>query len=87
MDDPASEFKQWYMGQPVVTRTYLTGTFILACLVSLGMVSPYSLFYTFSDGILGLEIWRVATALVFQGKFSFGLLFSMYFCYFALSKN
>ena len=87
MDDPASEFKQWYMSQPVVTRTYLTGTFILACLISLKLVSPFSLLYTFDTAILNLEIWRLATALVFQGKFSFSLLFSMYFCYFAISKN
>ena len=51
MDDPASE---WYMGQPVVTRTYLTGTFLLACLVSLKMISPFSLFYTFDSAIMNL---------------------------------
>ena len=87
MDDPVTEFKQWYLGQPVVTRTYLTVAFVLACLVSLKIVSPFAMFYTFDDAILNVQVWRIATGLFFQGKFSFMLLFALYFCYFALSKN
>ena len=82
-----TEFKAWYMSKPVVTRTYLTGAFLLACLVSLKIVSPFLMFFTFNQAVLEFEIWRFLTALFFQGKFSFGFIFSMYFCYFALSKN
>ena len=48
MEDAFSDFKSWYFAKPLVTRSYLTGTLILAMLVSLGVVSPYSLTYTFS---------------------------------------
>lgn len=87
MEDPATEFKEWYLKQPVVTRTYVTGAFVLACLVSLRMVTSFSLFYTFDDGILNMQVWRLFTAFFFQGKFSFSFLFAMYFCYFAISRN
>jgi len=52
MDDAFSDFKSWYFSKPLVTRTFLTGVFILAALVSLGIVSPYSLTYTFKEGFL-----------------------------------
>jgi hypothetical protein len=48
MEDAFSDFKAWYFSKPLVTRSYLTGTFLLAVLVSMGIVSPYSLTYTFS---------------------------------------
>ena len=47
MDDPLSEFKSWYLKQPILTRYYLTGAFVIAILVSLGLASPYSFYYTF----------------------------------------
>lgn len=72
---------------PVVTRTYMAGSFIIACLLSLNIISAYSLFYTFNQTFFDLNIWRVVTTLLFQGKFSFSFIFAMYFCYFGLSRT
>lgn len=87
MDDALSDFKAWYFSKPLVTRTYLTGVFLLSTLVSLNVVSPYSLTYTFKEAVFQFEIWRFITAGFFLGKFSFGLLFQMYFAYMFLSKT
>ena len=86
MDDPVSEFKEWYFKQPLVTRTYLSATFIMACLLSFQVFSPLELYYDFRTTFFGLELWRPFTSFIFQGKFSFGFLFSMFFAYFGLSR-
>lgn len=87
MDDAFSDFKSWYLSKPLVTRSYLTGVFILAAVVSLGIVSPYALTYTFKETIFSLQLWRPITAAFFMGKFSFSILFQMYFAYMFLSKT
>lgn len=48
MDDAFSDFKAWYLSKPLITRSFLTGVFVLAAVISLGLVSPYSLTYTFN---------------------------------------
>ncbi len=87
MDDAFSDFKAWYLSKPLFTRTFLTGVFVLAALVSLGIVTPYALTYTFREGILHFQLWRPLTAGFFMGKFSFSILFQMYFAYMFLSKT
>ena len=87
MDDAFSDFKSWYFSKPLVTRTYLSGVFLLAALVSMAVVSPYGLTYTFKETIFNFQIWRPFTAGVFMGKFSFSILFQMYFAYIFLSKT
>jgi hypothetical protein len=87
MNDAFSDFKSWYFSKPLITRSYLTGVFILAALVSLGITSPYSLIHSFEDTFMKFQIWRAITAGFFMGKFSFSILFSMYFAYIFLSKT
>jgi hypothetical protein len=87
MEDAFSDFKAWYFSKPLVTRTYLSGVCLLATLVSLAIVSPYGLTYTFKETIFSFQIWRPLTAGVFMGKFSFSILFQMYFAYTFLSKT
>lgn len=87
MEDAFSDFKSWYFSKPLVTRTYLTGVFMMAALVSLAIVSPFALTYTFKETVFSFHIWRPFTAAVFMGKFSFSILFQMYFAYVFLSKT
>jgi Derlin-2/3 len=81
-----SEFKTWYFSKPLVTRTYLAICTAMTLLITLGLIGPKLLFYTFSTAILELNLWRPFTALFYMGKFSFGMIFNMYFAYIALSK-
>lgn len=86
MDDPIQEFKQWYRSQPVVTRTYMAGAFIISVLLSLKLVDGFSLTYTFGTTFYDLHLWRPLTALLYQGKFGFPFFFAMYFAYFGISR-
>lgn len=87
MEDAFSDFKSWYLSKPLVTRSYLTGVFILAAIVSLNIVTPYALTYSFKETFFSLQLWRPITAGFFMGKFSFSILFQMYFAYMFLSKT
>ena len=86
MNEGIQDFKTWYLNQPLVTRTYLAAALTVTIIISLHLVSPYSLTYTFREGFMHLQLWRPFTALVFMGKFDFGTIFTMYFAYLALSK-
>lgn len=87
MDDSLADFKAWYMSRPLITRSYLAGCIVLTILVSLGVLNPYALTYTFREGFMQLELWRVVTAGLFMGKFSFGFIFEMMFAYQFISKT
>lgn len=87
MEDAFSDFKSWYLSKPLVTRSYLTVVFILAAIVSLGFLSPYSFVYTFKQTFFEFEIWRPFTALAFLDKFSFSLIFKMYFAFMFINKT
>ena len=86
MDDPVLEIKNWYLSKPLVTRSYIAVSTLLALLLTLNIISPYALYYTFTDGVIGLEIWRLITTVFFHGKLSFNFIFSMFFAYFALNN-
>lgn len=85
MDDPVQEFKTWYLTRPLITRTYLTVSFVLAALLSLEFVSPNSMYYTLETTFPTLQLWRPLTTLFYQGKLDFNFLFAAYFAYFGLS--
>lgn len=86
MEDAFEEFKGWYMTRPFFTRTYLSVCVGITLLVSLRVVAPQILAYTFRTGIMKLQLWRPFTALVFMGKFDFSFLFNIYFAYIAVNK-
>jgi hypothetical protein len=86
MDDPIQEFKNWYLSKPIVTRTYMAGSVILGLLTVLDIVTPYHLYYNFESGILGLQLWRMITTVLFHGKLSFSFIMSMYFAHFAINN-
>jgi Derlin-2/3 len=81
-----SEFKTWYFSKPLVTRTYLAICTAMTLLITLQLLNPKLLYYTFSTAILELNLWRPFTALFYMGKFSFSFIFNIYFAFIALSK-
>lgn len=84
MDDPIADFKDWYLTRPPITRAFITCSALIGLLVTTDIVSIYKLYYTFSDTIYTLELWRPITSLLFLGNVSFQFLFKAYFAYFAL---
>ena len=86
MQDGINDFKTWYMSKPLFTRSFLAASVVITIVITLGLVSPYSLYYTFEEAFLHLNLWRPITAMFFMGKFSFNLIFQLYFAYMALIK-
>jgi di/tricarboxylate transporter len=86
MEDAVEQFKGWYFAQPIFTRSFLTACTIQTLLLSFGMVSPFTLIYSFRQTFFQLQLWRPFTALVFMGKFDFGFIFNVYFAYLAINK-
>jgi|TARA_B110000091_G_C13709326_1_gene429746 Derlin-2/3 len=71
--------KEWYLEIPIVSRTYLTASFITTAACALELVSPFSLYYNFKLIFHEGEVWRLVTNFLFFGKFSLEFVFHMYF--------
>ena len=69
-----------------MTRTYLAICAGMTLLITLQVLSPQLLYYSFRLAFMELNLWRPFTALFFMGKFSFGTIFNMYFAFIAISK-
>ena len=69
----------WYTEIPVVSRVYLTASFVTTAACALDLVSPFALYYNFSLIFHKGQLWRLATNFFFFGMFSLDFLFHMYF--------
>lgn len=69
----------WYMDIPVVSRAYLTASFITTAACALDVVSPFSLYYNFNLIFYKGQVWRLLTNFLFFGLFSLDFLFHLYF--------
>ena len=70
---------QWYVDIPVVSRTYLTASFITTAACALDLVSPFSLYFNFGLIFYKGQLWRLVTNFLFFGLFSLDFLFHLYF--------
>mmetsp|Transcript_40722 Transcript_40722/g.82154 ORF Transcript_40722/g.82154 Transcript_40722/m.82154 type:complete len:229 (+) Transcript_40722:106-792(+) len=70
---------QWYQDIPVVSRTYLTASFLTTAACALDLVSPFSLYFNFGLIFYKGQLWRIVTNFLFFGLFSLDFLFHMYF--------
>ncbi|KAG6961978.1 hypothetical protein JG688_00008832 [Phytophthora aleatoria] len=75
MNDPL----EWYYEIPVVSRLYLTGSFLTTTACALDLVSPFSLYFNFNLIFFKGQVWRLVTNFMFFGLFSLDFLFHMYF--------
>lgn len=50
-NDPIADFLAWFRTRPVVTKTFMTISFIIAIINSLGYFSIYDVYYTYQEGI------------------------------------
>ena len=86
MTDPVGDFKEWYFKMPVFTRTYLTASLGLTCLLRFNQVSILDLYYTFDQTFYTFELWRPFTSLCFMGKFDFFFIWSLIFAYYGIGN-
>lgn len=65
---------------PLVTRIFLSGSLATTTLCSLDLVSPYSLYLSWSAVFYKLQIWRIFTNFFFFGqRFSLDFVFHLFF--------
>jgi len=69
----------WYNEIPIVSRIYLTLSFITTAACALDLISPFSLYYNYKLIVQRGQIWRLFTNFFFFGMFSVDFLFHMYF--------
>lgn len=67
----------WFYSLPPVTRYYLAANAITTVVVSLKVISVYSVIFNPILIKSDFEIWRFFTSFCFFGTFSFNWLFSM----------
>lgn len=69
----------WYSEIPIVSRVYLTASFITTAACALDVISPFSLYFNFGLIVYKGQLWRIITNFLFFGLFSLDFLFHMYF--------
>lgn len=70
---------EWYNDIPVVSRVYLTLSFLTTAACALDLVSPFSLYFNYNLIVDKGQFWRLFTNFFFFGMFSVDFLFHMYF--------
>lgn len=70
---------EWYMEIPVVSRTYLTLSFITTAACALDLVSPFSLYFNYKLIVQKAQLWRLLSNFLFFGTFGIDFVFHMYF--------
>jgi hypothetical protein len=84
-EDPIADFLQWYRERNLVTKVFLTVSFLLALsTTSLFGWNPRSFYYTYYSAIEMGEIWRTVTALFFLGRFDLSYFLQAYLSYLIL---
>ena len=71
--------EQWYYNLPIVTRVGLTIFFSTTLLFQMGVLDPSLIILHWPMIYQKLQLWRLFTGSFFLGKFSFNLVFQLYF--------
>lgn len=66
--------QDWYANMPFVTKLLVTSTVALAGLTAMNVVNPHDVILNWDLVIKKFQIWRLFTAYVFAGSFSFNFL-------------
>ena len=71
--------EEWYRSLPPVTRAYATAAVAATIVTQLGVLAPRAMILSFPDIFQNLELWRLATNLVFFGPFGFPFVMAVFF--------
>ena len=67
----ADSISDWYASIPIITKVMVTSTVAIAGALSLGVVDPFQLIFEWNMVKNRFQIWRLFSACVFAGGFSF----------------
>jgi len=70
---------EWYNEIPIISRMYLTGSFLTTAACALDLISPFSLYFNYKLIFQKGQVWRLITNFLFFGTFSLDFIFHMYF--------
>ena len=71
--------EQWYRQMPVVTRSYLTLSFLTTAGCALELISPFSVYYNSHLIFRKGQLWRLFTNFFFFGSLGMDFVFHMFF--------
>eukprot|EP00899_Mesostigma_viride_P007631 jgi/Mesvir1/1686/Mv21148-RA.1 len=75
----AQVLEEWYKQMPVITRSYLTLSFLTTAGCALELISPFSIYFNRSLIFSKLQLWRLFTNFFFFGNLGLDFLFHMFF--------
>eukprot|EP01065_Artemidia_motanka_P052588 TRINITY_DN9545_c0_g1_i1.p1 TRINITY_DN9545_c0_g1~~TRINITY_DN9545_c0_g1_i1.p1 ORF type:complete len:213 (+),score=67.89 TRINITY_DN9545_c0_g1_i1:222-860(+) len=75
-----ADLERWYTSIPIVTRVWVTLSFLLAAALSFEFVSPFDCYLNI-ELIKQGEVWRLLTSFIFFGAFDVTFFFSIHFVY------
>jgi len=75
----AQSIEDWYKEMPIVTRTYLTLSFLTTVLCSLEVISPFTVYFNLKLITEKLQLWRLISSFLFFGNLGLDFLFHMFF--------
>ena len=75
----AQTLEEWYSSMPVVTRTYLTLSFVTTAGCALELISPFSVYFNARLIVQKFQVWRIFTNFFFFGSLGLDFLFHIFF--------
>ena len=79
LGEMAVTLEQWYRQMPVVTRSYLTLSFLTTAGCALELISPFSVYYNSHLIFRKYQLWRLFTNFFFFGSLGMDFVFHMFF--------
>eukprot|EP00897_Mesotaenium_endlicherianum_P010138 jgi/Mesen1/9152/ME000587S08645 len=75
----AQSLEDWYKQMPIITRSYLTLSFLTTAGCALEVISPLSVYFNAKLIFQKFQIWRLFTNFFFFGNIGLDFLFHMFF--------
>ena len=75
----AQSLEEWYKSMPIITRTYLTLSFVTTAGCALELISPFSVYFNARLIVQKFQLWRLVTNFFFFGSLGLDFLFHMFF--------
>mmetsp|Transcript_20741 Transcript_20741/g.62487 ORF Transcript_20741/g.62487 Transcript_20741/m.62487 type:complete len:245 (+) Transcript_20741:324-1058(+) len=70
---------EWWKQLPVVTRTYVTASFLTTAGCALDVITPYHIYFNAWLILQKMELWRLLTNFFFFGSLGLDFVFHMFF--------